>query len=347
MINDYLQPEDFLMDDTFKKYCEGSDERCIQFWEKWVIDNPSKSHLVEKARYMYQILSANITPMNVQVNKINEALQPQKELRKRYILWYAAAAACFFIVLMAGLFYYVNKPEKPVLYSKSFETGLGSKKKIVLPDGTIVYLNSDSEIKMEEGFNEETRSVKLIGEAYFDVAHNKEKPFKVLTDNFKVTVLGTIFNLKAYPKEGFSEASLVKGSIKVESTDGDQENTLTLRPGQKMKFYQNEKKSIAGVKASPQLPKIELGRLTKLDTNIVETAWVTNNLVFDALTWKEMQPIIERWYGIDIELGDETVAGYQYTATFSKENIFEVLKRLQEVKSFKYKMKGGQIIITK
>ncbi|WP_316794723.1 FecR family protein [Pedobacter frigoris] len=350
MINDYLQPEDFLMDDTFKKYCEGSDERCIQFWEKWVIDNPSKSHLVEKARYMYQVLSANITPLNVQVNKINEAIQPQKQLRKRRILWYGAAAACLVAVLMAGLFY-LNKAAKPILYSKAFEASFGSKKKIVLPDGTKVYLNSGSEVQMEEGFNEETRSVKLIGEAFFDVAHNKEKPFKVLTDNFNVTVLGTVFNLKAYPGEGFSEASLIKGSIKVES-NGDQENggqvnTVTLRPGQKIMFYKAERNSNGREIALPQLPKVEMGHLTKLDTTIVETAWVDDNLVFNSLTWKEMEPIMERWYGVEIELGDETVAGYQYTATFTKENILDVLKHLQEVKLFKYNMKGGRITITK
>lgn len=346
MIKDYLQPEDFLMDDTFKKYCEGSDERSIRFWEKWITDNPSKSHLTEKARYMYQILSANISPLNVQTDKLNAALQPQPQLKKRYILWYAAAA-CFLAVLMAGLFYYIDRPDQPILYSKSFETGFGSKKKIVLPDGTLVYLNSGSEVKMEEGFNRKTRMVHLIGEAYFEVAHNKEKPFKVLTDNFNVTVLGTVFNLKAYPTEGISEASLIEGSIKVQSKEGDQENTVTLSPGQKIVFYRNEKTPTVGEKVLPQQRKVEMGQLTKLDTTIVETAWVDNNMVFNALTWKEIEPIMERWYGVDIELGDDTVAGYQYTATFSKENIFEVLKSLQEVKPFKYKMKGGQITITK
>ncbi|WP_029277546.1 FecR family protein [Pedobacter borealis] len=346
MINDYLQPEDFLMDDTFKKYCEGSDERCIRFWEKWVVDNPSKSDLVEKARYMYQVLSANITPLNIQVNKINGATQPEKQLLKRHIIWYGAAAACFLAVLMVGLFYYSSKPAPAVLYTRSFETGFGNKKKIILPDGTKVYLNSGSEIKMEKGFNVDTRSVKLIGEAYFDVAHNKEKPFKVLTDNFKVTVLGTVFNLKSYPEEDFSEASLIQGSIKVESNSGN-DNVVTLRPGQKILFYKPASNLKGAVNALPQLPKVEMGHITKLDTTIVETAWVTNNLIFNAFTWREMEPMLERWYGVDIELGDETVAGYLYTATFSKENILEVLKRLQEVKHFNYKMEGGKIIITK
>jgi len=345
MINDYRQPEEFLMDDTFKKYCEGSDQKCIEFWEKWIADNPSKAHLVEQSKYMYQILSANITPLNVQMAKINEIAQPQKQLRRQPVFWYAAAA-CFFLVLMAGLFYRSEQSQIPVKYTQSFQAGLGRKKKIILPDGTKVYLNSGSEIKLEEGFNTLTRSVELTGEAYFEVAHNKQKPFKVLTEGFKVTVLGTVFNLKAYSREGSSEASLVKGSIKVES-NGGQENTVTLRSGQKIIFYKNDKIAAEPGSSPATVPKIELGELTRLDTTIVETAWVTNNLVFDGLTLKEIKPMLERWYGVELEFGDETVQGYQYTATFSKENIMEVLKSLREVKAFNYKMKGGRIIITK
>jgi transmembrane sensor len=346
MINDYLQPEDFLMDDTFKKYCEGSDERSILFWDKWIIDNPSKLHLIEKARYMYQILSANMAPMNVEVKKVNEALQENEELPKRHILRYAAIAASFFIVLTVGILYYIQEPKQPARYSKSFETVFGSKKKIVLPDGTQVYLNSGSQIELEEGFNTDSRSVHLSGEAYFDVIHNKDKPFKVFTDNFKVTVLGTVFNLKAYPNARSSEASLIRGSIKIEGNDSD-ESVITLRSGQKIIYYQNKQKSKSPVNALSKLPKVEISHLTTLDTNIVETAWVENNLIFNDLAMKEIGPMLERWYGIDVELGDSDVTNYRFTAIFKKENIVEVLKALQEVKHFNFKMKGGRITITK
>src|SRR5690606_29155012 len=97
-----------------------------------------------------------------------------------------------------------------------------------LPDGTKVFLNSGSIFKISSDFNEQNRKSELSGEAFFEVAHNPQKPFLVKTKDYQVKVLGTQFNVKSYPTSKESRTSLLKGSVQVNSA----ESNMMLKPGQ-------------------------------------------------------------------------------------------------------------------
>lgn len=350
MIRDYINPEDFLMDDTFLKYCEGSDLKCIKFWEHWVIKNSEKEGLILRAKQLHQVVSADILPLNKQVEIINNELIKKEHKLISFSFSRIAIAACFFVVIISSLFYFIwsaKVEDNNITYTKAYDVSKGRRKKIILTDGTTIVINADSKIELAEGYGKNNRNVRLIGEAFFDVMHDKKMPFKVLTKNFKVTVLGTIFNLKAYPEEKFSEASLVKGLIKIED-NSHKGGAITLKSGQKITYYSQAKAAIKNNKAElQQLPQLEIGQLTTFKDEIVETAWTQNNLIFNDLKFVDIKPLLERWYNVSIEFKDSDIEDYRFTATFAKENIIEVLKTLQKVKYFNYKWKGEKIILRK
>lgn len=350
MIDQYTEPEDFLMDDTFKQYCEGSNQKCILFWEGWLAKNPEKQKTAATAKRLHQILSGNLKPVLEQLEFLKNEISTETVIRKTNFQAYGIAAS-FFIILLAGLFYYYfQNPAKPIVYTETYIAQKGEKKKIILADGTLVHLNSDSKIELGEGFNKKSRNVRLTGEAFFDVTQDANRPFKVLTKWFKITVLGTSFNVKSYAAEKKSEATLVKGVIQLEDNQV-KGNSLIIKRGQKIiytpPFVLHESSRDPHAAAVPALPKLEVMNLTTFDNTVVESAWVDNEMIFSNNTFLEIKPLIERWFDIEIVFNDKDVEKYTYTARFKNEDLTTVLLKLQQVKHFNYKKKGGRIIIYK
>jgi len=350
MVDEYKYPEDFLMDDTFKQYCEGSNQKCVVFWEEWINKHPEKHKTVFAAKKMYQLLSGNLKPVNQQIDYLSAQLNPVAKVKRFSAVHYTIAASVL-ILFLAGLMYLIyERPNKAVHYAGNFVAKRGEKKKITLPDGTLVYLNADSKIELGEHFNQKDRNVKLMGEAYFDVKHDAGKPFFVRTKDFKISVLGTAFNVKSYANEDESAATLVRGTIKLEDNTGLNKNTIILKAGQKITYHTQKAQTDPGLSATDEaerLPKIEVNNLTVIDKEVVESAWTNNNLIFANENFEAIKVRLERWFNVIIELKDKEVANYVYTANFKNEDILTVLHNLQQVKQFKFKKKGEHITITK
>lgn len=350
MIDEYRYPEDFLMDDTFKQYCEGSNQKCMLFWEEWISKHPEKHKTVYAAKKMYQLLSGNLKPVNQQVDYLTAQLNPVIKVKKFRKVHYAIAASVL-VILLAGLIYMIyERPNKALHYAGNFVAKRGEKKKIILPDGTLVYLNADSKIELGDHFNEKERNVKLTGEAYFDVKHDASKPFFVRTKDFKISVLGTAFNVKSYANEEESEATLVRGTIKLEDNTGLNKNIVILKAGQKITYHLLQAQTDPGLSTTDEadrLPKIEVNNLTLIDKEVVESAWTNNNLIFANDSFEDIKTRLERWFNVTIEFKDKELAGYTYTGHFENEDILTILDNLQRVKHFNFKKKGEHITITK
>jgi transmembrane sensor len=350
MIDGYNYPEDFLMDDTFKQYCEGSNQKCVLFWEEWIAKHPEKHKTVHAARKLYQVLSGDLKPVNQQVDYLTEQLSPKIKV-KRFKPSHYAIAASILVIFLAGLIYLnYSKQNEVAKYTQNFIAKKGEKKKITLPDGTLVYLNGDSKIELGENFDQKDRNVKLTGEAYFDVKHNVKKPFHVLTKDFRITVLGTAFNVKSYQNESESAATLVRGTIKLEDNTGLNKNTIILKAGQKITYHLSNdeiNQTPALTESADKFPKIEVNNLTVMNKQVVESAWTENNIIFLNNNFEEIKERLERWFNVTIEFKDKEVAEYIYTANFKNEDILMVLHTLQDVKHFNFKQKGELITITK
>jgi len=346
--------EDFLIDSTFQQYCAGTDQLCIEYWEKYSAAHPEQGQVIAEAKKMFLILSGHKRPLNNQILKLKQlpVFQSQQLKLKRNYSWLKIAAAVL-IFIMAAFFYRTYQLQKDGYQeakAQTFKTKRGERKKITLPDGSTVLLNAGSSLSIGKEFNDQCRVVKLKGEAYFDVKHNKDKPFQVHTDDFNINVLGTAFNVKAYPDETFSEATLIRGLITMESLNGNG-GIITLKPSQKVTFYKAviaEKKPQVLKPVSAQ-PEIIINHYTKIkDSTIVETAWTQNRIEIFDQDFSEIRNVLEKWYNVQIRFTDPEIEKYRFTATITRENIKQVLAALQKAENnFNYEIKGNQVIISK
>jgi transmembrane sensor len=277
--------------------------------------------------------------------------------KKRFLL-----PALVMIILVATgiyIFYPSQKAvvvEPPVASTKGeVSTNNGARTKISLPDGTQVWLNAESNISWENPFNKNLREVHLIGEAYFDVAHDKTRPFIVHTSGIDIKVLGTVFTVKSYPSDNTIEATLLKGSIEVLKHDDPDSSRVILRPSQKLVFNKQQQtetvhSTSADTKPSP-VKIIQSGMLvTKIPANKPdslrkETSWVYNKLVFDGDRFDELAIKIERWYNVKIIFKNERVKQYRFKGVFEYESIEQALDALKLIAAFKYSISGTDIEI--
>nr|WP_121272703.1 FecR family protein [Pedobacter schmidteae] len=346
--------EDFLVDNTFQLYCAGKDKLCVTYWENYIKAHPEQAQTISEAKRLYGILSGHKKPLNSQIERMKNELQTEQGHLtipiKRQYTWLKIAAVFLVFLGIAVLYKNQTTPPKPVNdFITSYSTVAAERKKVKLPDGTVILLNSKSSLKVNRDFNISNREVTLIGEAFFDVTHDKNKPFKVLTPDFDIKVLGTTFNVKAYPDEPTSEAVLIKGVIVMEASGG-KGNSITLKPSQKVTFYKKvpELRNLKPQNPIIKHPEITINSYTKKnDSTIVEMAWIQNRLEIQDLSFAELKHTLERWYNVEIVFADKEIEKYHFTATFKGETLVEVLYALQCAEHFKYEIKGNQVIISK
>lgn len=266
--------------------------------------------------------------------QIHEKINEEEKLnRKSKIRRFAASiskiAAVMVLGIGLGLFVQKYKKEAPVYYTSI--SPKGSVSQVVLSDSTLVYLNSGSEIKYSINGENGNREIFLIGEALFQVTKNKEKPFVVHTDFYNVNVLGTEFNVKAYPEDNEITTTLVRGSVQISSTDNFRiQSNQILKPGEQL-IYNKENDAI---------------ELKQVNTNYY-TAWKDNKLIFINMKLKELLILLERKYGVDIEVEDDSVLEFHYDGTLKNETIIEVMEILKHSLPIEYKINEQKLVITK
>ena len=276
--------------------------------------------------------------------------------RRKWVMVFASLAA---IIAIAISFYILNgntdnkEPLADIATKNEITTKNGSKTNLVLPDGSKVWLNAGSKLTYDKNYGNKIREISLVGEAYFDVVKNHEKPFIIHTDKMDIKVLGTAFNVKCYPGEKTTETSLIRGSIEV--TMKDRQEKIILKPNEKL-IIKNEdlpevKKEVKNYKAAPinPTPIVEISHLTyePKKNAIIETSWLDNRLVFVNETFLEVAAKMERWYGVKINFQDKDLEGYHFTGTFENENINQALSALKLIYRFNYKVEKDVITIDK
>lgn len=259
-----------------------------------------------------------------------------------------AIACSLFLICIAALFQ-LNK--KDTDFDTEIVSGKGIRKKIKLPDGTLVWLNAESKLSYDNDLNQkEKRLVYLVGEAFFDVAHQKNRPFIVRTNQISVKVLGTAFNVKAYDKDPVSEATLLRGSIELSVNSMTQQKIL-LKPSEKFAFRDHKKERSEGKSGfqdgddvTLKIENIAPVRIAGQDY-IEETSWKDDLLVFKNESFEDLKPKLERWFNVRIEIGGSIPKSYRFTGIFKNENITEALTAMQLIKPFHFKLKADDVII--
>lgn len=197
---------------------------------------------------------------------------------------------------------------------------------LVLSDGTVVHLNADTKLTFPSNFHPgKDREVFLNGEAYFEVVENKEAPFKVQTNDLKITVLGTQFLVNTYNQDPF--AVLTEGSVALQIADQPSPNTIII-PGQK---------------ATLKSQKFEIKQVNTANY----LSWIHGELVFENEPFLEIIKKIERRYNVQIINTYEAYNNVEFRGKFDNESIIDMLETFKESALFDYSIQNNQIIISK
>jgi len=203
----------------------------------------------------------------------------------------------------------------------------------------------------------QTREVTIEGEAYFDVIHNRQKPFIVRTTDITIKVLGTVFNVKAYPFEGSVETTLISGSLIVEkNSDNNKIEETKLLPNQRATYIRRQGTVFLNDTDHESMKKVKVDNIEhikgkvlltkKVETDIF-TSWKDNRLVFRNEAFQSLVVRLERWYGVKIIILDDDLNNYHFNGTIENETIQDVLQFIDYTIPIDYTVKHNQITIKK
>lgn len=258
------------------------------------------------------------------LNKVHGKIKGTTKLK--FLETFKRVAAVFVLpLLVASIYLMLHKPNPTSAETNwyTLHTGAGMRSEFVLPDGTNVFLNSNTTLKYPLAFNGLSREVEIHGEAYFDVAENKKQPFIVNTGNVNVEVTGTEFNVSNYENEEMTEIVLVEGTVRLfqGSFSGKREIFKALVPGEKATYMDGEKKLY--------YERVDVEKYI---------AWKDGRLMFRDDSMEEVVRRLNRWYNVDIKLTGIDLGDYAYTATFEDESLVQILDLLKISAPIDYKI---------
>ena len=324
--------------DKLERYINGVADENEKIWVESLFlsgeDNYTLRHFLEKD---WDIIFSDASPSEVNLSYLldrvhhiirkNETLKKQKPLQKFIRIYMKAAAILLLPLLVAGVLVYSylgnhGKTTADRQVSSTIYAPLGARVSFNLPDGTTGMLNSGSRLSYSLPFNN-NRQVNLEGEAWLEVAHDKDHPFEINTGNSTVKVLGTSFNVSAYPADNYVEVVLQQGKVEFHDKIGDKR--VTLLPSGRLVF-QN-------------------GNISKSVSDPAKyNAWTEGKLVFRGDPMAEVVRRIERWYNVKIELADRGLEKYSFRATFEDDKLEEVLRLLSMTSPIRYQIAPRKLL---
>lgn len=257
----------------------------------------------------------------------NRIRRPQR-LRMRRIVVRACAAAAAVAVLVTGGLTTVSLSERlsrPV----TIYTQLGERSQVVLPDGTKVWLNSNSRVEYVAPFFSRQRRVAMEGEAYFEVAHDEHAPFVVTTGGLDVRVLGTRFNIRNDEERHRVTTVLLEGAVAAHAHDNES-SSVRLRPAQRLVFD-----SSTGA--------MSLEECKAADRSI---RWIEGRFSFEHNTFGQIVAELERYYNVNVRFMDDRLREECFSGDFHVEDgIYHIMSVLQLTYKFTYRTAGNVIEI--
>jgi len=296
--------------DDFKSYIK--DE-----WMKYLENNEDENHDLS---YLLDRIHHSI--------HLSENRKRQTLTRKIY-RWYSMTAAILLVpILIAVTIWFIKKDaaEQVVVteqtVTSTIHAPLGSRINFELPDGTRGWLNSGSSLEYQLPFSN-NRQIVLRGEALFDVAHDASHPFEISAGNSKVKVLGTRFNLNAYPNENYVEVVLEKG--KIEFYVPGIPSAVEMQPNERLVYNRN---SIHIATTDPSK----------------YTAWVEGKLIFRGDPMPEVARRIARWYNVEVELVDKELKEDVIRGTFQDDSLEDVLRYISMTSPIRYRIIDRKVL---
>lgn len=334
--------QDFLLDDTFIDWVRlGKNPDHI--WTVRLSENEGLSAVSRQAEEIItNLVEASTTPEDeqrihslkaridskIKANGIKAEFGTYEKQDTKQTYWRFAVAAAVLLVLVAGyslleLNGFQNQPDKVAVAEEVRTTKNGQKLMVHLNDGSKVRLNSGSEIRYHKYFSDTSRVIVLEGEAFFEVAKDALRPFRVISGGTVTEALGTSFNVRSRENEE-AEIALVTGNVVVSSTLNDQR--VILNPGNKVR-------GIAG----------ELGSVTQYEFG--DVAWKDDILFFSKCGDQEVFERLENWYGVKFRFDGTFNQDWSYSGQFDNQSLYAVLTSIGHTEGFTFSIENKEVVI--
>ncbi|MCH7398090.1 DUF4974 domain-containing protein [Belliella sp. DSM 107340] len=334
--------ESFLMNPEFVKWVRSPNEELEIYWKNWLESNPEALPAFKQARELIGGLSfANKIPSEALKKEIlaqilKENTNDDFELNEKsgFQKWidfnqFFKVASIFILATLVSWALYLltfSAPEPEQITYIEKKAGIGEKLSFSLQDGTRVWLNTNSKLIFPENFSDSTRVVELIGEGFFDVAKDEEKPFKVISKSSITTALGTSFNINT-KEDGYVKISLITGKVEVDDLKTEIE---------KMILYPSEEIIINWFENIYEVKSFESSAVL---------SWKEGRLVFDNNSLEEIKGKLEEWYGVNIKLINSRGVVWKFSGEYQNQSLEVVLKSMSYVEHFDFKIKDKQVEI--
>lgn len=294
----------------------------------WLATSKENEAVFERVKSMWEARKKSLhTPdLDAALANVRQKLEMTGRLpdapRKRFKL--PVLVGSLFLLLIPAIFLFRSHLRSNAIAFKVVETKAGERVSVSLSDGTKITLGPASKIKFPAVFSDTLRQVDLTGEAFFEVTKNPHRPFTVRSGTWETRVLGTKFDLSAYPDDKKMSVALVEGRVAVKSG----EKTYHIIPGQQL-----------------LLNKTDNQTSIQDFNNSVVAGWVTNKLVFRDVPFGEAAIRLERLYNIKIIFNNKKIAARSLWATFDNEPIMQIMETVKLATGIKYKIEGRMIYI--
>lgn len=348
----YEKIDDFLEDKSFKQWVLNGDAEQDKYWKAWIAAHPSSAELLGQAKTILLELDASAKKWEPQrqekaflaiKDKIKSVDRANKKstypiygsysstIEKRVRAVITASLLMVFSVILLQNFLANEKEETITQIEKQTEWIIksnprGQKSSVQLPDGSVVVLNAESELRFKDNFGQGHRDIYLEGEAFFEVASDSLLPFSVHSGELITIALGTSFNINSY-KENWVQVQLATGKVRVSNTaEGDQ--AVVLVAGEEV-FIGTDKQLIKS--------KFDLEKAFP---------WKEGVLVFERIPFQEVVQVLERWYAAEIKVKNMPPNKVRISGEFKKNTYLkDVLESLGYAYNFDYSIKNKAVFI--
>ena len=250
-------------------------------------------------------------------------------IRKNKSVWWYVASAVVLVLMLAGGTVMWHKQMQADIKMQTICANRGEQIHVVLSDGTHIYLNAGSRLVFPNRFMADTRTVTLVGEAYFQVEKDPQHPFVVDLNGVSVEVLGTQFDVRAYENE-MLKVSLDEGHVVFHGA----KQTVDMQPGEQLCYDRLTCQSV----------------LHRHTNTLTASAWKEHRLEVDEMPMQELKTLLERNYDVDINIRDAKCLDYTYSLVVNDRDLENVLQRMSAVSPIAYrwdKEKGYVVIFAK
>ena len=336
-----MEEENKHIDELIANYLtEGLDKNALDELKTWIAASAeNQQYFIRQREIWFSAVSreaASVYDKDKAFENFRNRVESQKEIQSTSrrgfslsALWRYAAVVAIIIAVGCISYWQGEVNVKDTFADISVEAPLGSKTKLYLPDGTLVWLNAGSRMTYSQGFGVDNRKVELEGEGYFEVKRNEKIPFFVKTKDLQLQVLGTKFNFRDYPEDHEVVVSLLEGKVGLNN------------------LLREEKEAVLSPDERAVLNKAN-GLLTVESVTATKASqWTDGYLFFDEELLPDIAKELERSYNVKIHIANDSLKTFRFYGNFVRreQNIQEVLEALASTEKMQYKIEERNITI--